>query len=144
MNNGRVLTYFASVVQDNNHLCLAAMGLYVPMVPYEPKWNKLPCCSVNNTWHVCPFLRLQSWLGKILRVDFKASDILEPVSQPFLTACAELRAATGETSGLKWWKMHIFHLLQGLAWKVWPWPVIPNLCRCLQFFGREQTFLFSR
>lgn len=37
VNNGRVLTYFASVAGDKNHLCLAAMGLCVPMVPYEPK-----------------------------------------------------------------------------------------------------------
>lgn len=63
--------------------------------PYEPNWNKLPCCSVNNTWHVCPYLRPWLWLGKILRVDFKANDIQEAVSEPFLSACVEMSGATG-------------------------------------------------
>lgn len=32
--------------------------------PYEPNWNKLLCCSVNNTWHVCPYQRPWLWLGE--------------------------------------------------------------------------------
>lgn len=130
------------VAQDNNHLCLAAVGLHMTPEPYEPNWNKLPCCSVNNTWHVCPYLRPQLWLGKILRVDFKDSDILESVPRPVLSACVEMRATTGGAPGPQWWETCFWLLLQGLARKCSPGQLFQR-CVGACNFGKKQTFLFS-
>lgn len=125
------------ILKAVSHLCFA-----VTTGPYEPNWNKLPCCSVNNTWHVCPYLKPWLWLGKILRVDFKASDIQELVSQPFLSACVEMRGATGGAPGPLWWEICFLLLLQGLARKFG----LGQLFQCCVGacnFGKKQTFLFS-
>lgn len=123
---------------------LGSVVLHVTIGPYEPNWNKLPCCSVNNTWHVCPYLRPWLWLGKILRVDFKANEILEPVSQPFLSACVEMSAATGGAPGPQWWKDCFLLLLQELAKQFGPEQPFQHCVGACNFWQETNISIFSQ
>lgn len=73
-------------------------------------------------------------------MDFKASDILELVSQPFLSACVEMRG--GGAPGSSVMGNLLLTPAARAGKKVWPWTAVPMLCRCLQLLARGKHFYF--